>query len=172
MLVIVVVTTLAACDQNREKAVPASAISQAEAIQPPATVAVEGDSEDNRQFNIGNTHYLFDVSNHSPAELEALLHRAEEIRETHATGYDNLDIVLILHGPDIDIFRQENYSKHKPLVDLAAKLDAFKIIDMKICETTMSNMDVQRSEVPAFIESVPYAPDEIRRLNEEGYINL
>jgi len=127
---------------------------------------------DNRQFNIDNTQYLFDVSDHSPEELKALLSRAEEIRETHAEGYDDLDIVLILHGPDINIFRQENYIQHKPLVDLAAKLDAFEIIDMKICETSMSSMGVERSEVPAFIESVPYAPDEIRRLGNEGYIRL
>lgn len=129
-------------------------------------------NSDSRQFNIGNTQYLFDVSDNSPEELEALLQRAEEIRETNAEGYDDLEIVLVLHGPDINIFRQQNYAKHKPLVDLAAKLDAFDIIDMKICETSMSYMGVERSEVPAFIESVPFAPDEIRRLNAEGYIQL
>lgn len=126
----------------------------------------------NTQFEIGNTRYLFNISDHSPEDLQALLSRAEEIRETHADGYDELEIVLVLHGPDINIFRQQNYSKHKPLVDLAARLDAFDIIDMRICETTMSSMGVERSEVPAFIESVPYAPDEIRRLADEGYINL
>ena len=125
-----------------------------------------------RSFNIGNTQYLFDVSDHSPEELEALLFRAEEIRETHAEGFEQLKIVLVLHGPDIDIFRQENYTRHKPIVDLAAKLDAFEIIDMKICQKTMSDMGVERSEVPAFIETVPYAPNEIKRLTESGYINL
>ena len=104
--------------------------------------------------------------------MQALLSRAEEIRETHADGYEDLEIVLVLHGPDIDIFRQQNYDKHKPLVDLAARLDAFDIIDMRICEATMSSMGVERSEVPAFIESVPYAPREISRLLDEGYINL
>lgn len=127
---------------------------------------------ENSQFNIGNTRYLFDVSDHSAGELEALLARAEAIREAHAEGYDDLEIVLVLHGPDINIFRQENYARHKSIVDLAARLDAFDIIDMKICETTMTKMGVERSEVPSFIESVPYAPAEIRRLADEGYINL
>lgn len=130
------------------------------------------ESQDNAQFEIGNTRYLFDVSDNSPEELQSLLSRAEEIRETHADGYDELEIVLVLHGPDINIFRQQNYSKHKSLVDLAARLDAFDIIDMRICETTMTRMGVERSEVPSFIESVPYAPTEIRRLIDEGYINL
>ncbi len=170
--VIIALLVVSACERNNGNELSTAASAQVQETQPISTADVDGTVEENNQFNIGNTHYLFDVSDHSPAELEALLQRAEEIREAHAEGYDNLHIALILHGPDINIFRQQNYNKHKPLVDLAAKLDAFKIIDMKICETTMSDLGVNRSEVPAFIESVPYAPDEIRRLNEEGYINL
>ena len=137
-----------------------------------ALAEVKQQASSNTQFEIGNTRYLFDISNHSPEEMQALLSRAEEIRETNADGYEDLEIVLVLHGPDIDIFREQNYNKNKPLVDLAARLDAFDIIDMRICETTMSSMGVERSEVPAFIESVPYAPREISRLLDEGYINL
>jgi len=171
-MVFFIVLLLAACEQSPDNQAQISSPAQLNETQQISAPVVEDTAVDNRPFNIDNTQYLFDVSDHSPEELEALLTRAEEIRETHAEGYDDLDIVLILHGPDINIFRQENYNLHKPLVDLAAKLDAFDIIDMKICETTMSNMGVQRSEVPAFIESVPYAPDEIRRLGEEGYIRL
>jgi uncharacterized protein len=166
---------LFACGQDQEAAPQiesSNAAAPAKTVQESLAVVASEATVDNRQFNIDNTQYLFDVSDHSPDELEALLTRAEEIRETHAEGYDDLEIVLVLHGPDINIFRQENYSQHKPLVDLAAKLDAFDIIDMKICETSMSSMGVERSEVPAFIESVPYAPDEIRRLGNEGYIKL
>ena len=163
---------LGACEMDTDGQATVIAPAQIQVPGELTTAAVEDISEKNPQFNIGNTQYLFDVSNHTAEELEALLYRAEEIREAHAEGYDDLEIVLVLHGPDINFFRQENYVKHKPIVDLAAKLDAYDIIDMKICETTMSNMGVARSEVPAFIESVPYAPDEIRRLGEEGYINL
>ena len=56
--------------------------------------------------------------------------------------------------------------------NLAAKLDAFNVIDLKICETTMNNFGITRDEVPSFIESVPFAPDEIEKLSAEGYINL
>ena len=163
---------LGACERDTDGQATVIAPAQIQVPGELTTAAVEDISEKNPQFNIGNTQYLFDVSNHTAEELEALLYRAEEIREAHAEGYDDLEIVLVLHGPDINFFRQENYVTHKPIVDLAAKLDAYDIIDMKICETTMSNMGVARSEVPAFIESVPYAPDEIRRLGEEGYINL
>jgi uncharacterized protein len=171
-IVFFIVLIVAACEQSQDEQTQINTPVQLNETQEIAIPVVEETAVDNRQFKIDNTQYLFDVSDHTPEELEALLIRAEEIREMHAEGYDDLNIVLILHGPDINIFRQENYNQHKPLVDLAAKLDAFEIIDMKICETSMSSMGVERSEVPAFIESVPYAPDEIRRLGKEGYIRL
>ena len=112
------------------------------------------------------------MSNHSLEDLEALLHRAEEITQVESDKFDQLKIVLILHGPDIDLFRQQNYEKNKKLVDLAAKLDAFDIIDLKVCETTMAKQGVKPEEMPPFIEPVPYAPDEMKRLQEAGYVNL
>ena len=124
------------------------------------------------QFNVGNKSYLFDVSDHSVAELEALLARAEEITQISSDEYADLEIVMILHGPDIDWFKQQNYIHNKRMVDLAAKLDANEIIDLKVCETAMSKLGVQQEELPAFIEPVPYAPDEMKRLLNEGYINL
>ena len=92
--------------------------------------------------------------------------------ENRSPDFEDIEIVLVLHGPDINLFTHNNYKDNKTLVDLAAKLDAFNIIDMKICETSMSSMGVSRSEVPVFIESVPYAPTEIRNLTDDGYINL
>lgn len=124
------------------------------------------------QFNVGNKSYLFDVSDHSLEELEALLLRAEEITQMSSDDYDDLEIVMILHGPDIDWFTQQNYKQNKQLVDLAARLDAYDIIDMKVCETAMDSLGVERAEIPPFIESVPYSPDEMKRLLQEGYINL
>ena len=124
------------------------------------------------QFNVGNKSYLFDVTDHSLEELEALLVRAEEITQMSSDDYDDLEIVMILHGPDIDWFTQQNYKQNKQLVDLAARLDAYDIIDMKVCETAMDSLGVERTEIPPFIESVPYSPDEMKRLLQEGYINL
>ena len=124
------------------------------------------------QFHVGNKKYLFDVSDHSVAELEALLERADEITQMPSDDYAELEIVMILHGPDIDWFKQQNYESNKRMVDLAEKLDANEIIDLKVCETAMTKMGVQQDELPAFIETVPYAPDEMKRLFSEGYINM
>lgn len=124
------------------------------------------------QFNIGNKSYLFDVSDHSLEELEALLERAHEISQVGQDGTNDLEIVMILHGPDIEWFTQDRYEENRKLIELAEKLDAFEVIDMKVCETAMDSRGVKREDIPDFIESVPYAPDEIRKLLQEGYINL
>ena len=134
--------------------------------------AAPGTEVPQTQFTIGNKSYLFDISNHNIEELEALLKRAQEVTQLDSSNYGDLEIVMILHGPDIDWFTQQNYKRNLELVDLAKKLDAFDIIDMKVCETAMSARGVKREDIPSFIESVPYAPDEMRRLLQEGYINL
>jgi len=124
------------------------------------------------QFDIGNKRYLFDVSDHSLEELQSLLKRAQEISQFDKSNYDELEIVMILHGPDIDWFTEKNREQNQELIDLAAKLDAFDIIDMKVCEMAMDSRGVTREELPSFIEPVPYAPDEMKRLSEAGHINL
>ena len=153
---------------------------------PPADAAVANsakpaDSEENglqgpqakeSLYNIGNKQYLFIVNKHTTEELQALLERADEIASTSLDLFDQLEIAMIIHGPSVDLFREKNYEKNRKLIDLAAKLDAFNVIDIKICETSMDRFEVSRGEVPAFIDSVPYAPEEIERLSAEGYINL
>jgi len=124
------------------------------------------------EFAIANKRYFFDVTDHSVEELQALLERIEEITEASPETFDELKIVMILHGPDIGLFTQSNYEQNQKLIDLAAKLDAFNVVDMKVCETAMNSLGVKQSEIPPFIESVPYAPAEITRLQREGYISL
>ena len=164
---------LAGCDSPVETGAPAAGPATA---QPQQESVTGGDDSvpvpENPQFELNNTRYLFDVTNHSVADLEALLQRAEEITATGDTALDELKIVLVLHGPDIHIFTQQNYDRNRRLVDLAARLDDINIIDMKICETTMSSMGISRSDIPDFIESVPFAPTAMRSYRDEGYIDL
>jgi len=178
ILILAGIILLPGCEQNNTPStgltvspIPAAANEKRPVAKVPAQSQVATETTQT-QFNIGNKSYLFDISNHSLEELEALLKRAEEIGRLQPSNYDGLKIVMILHGPDIDWFTQNNYEHNRQLVDLAAELDALEIIDMKVCETTMSGRGVNREDIPLFIESVPYAPDEMQRLLHEGYINL
>ncbi|OGI52816.1 MAG: hypothetical protein A2809_02035 [Candidatus Muproteobacteria bacterium RIFCSPHIGHO2_01_FULL_61_200] len=87
--------------------------------------------------------------------------------DSHRTG-----IALVLHGPEIEIFAKRNYSRFQRTVDQAARLDAEHIIEIKMCRTEMRNRGIKEEDVPAFIEFVPYGPDEEERLRREGYVYL
>jgi intracellular sulfur oxidation DsrE/DsrF family protein len=165
---------LSACDQGEQtSAVTVTpAMTETETVleltDPAPTLYVQSDN----QFTIGNKRYLYDISEHSIEELQLLLQRAEEITQAGGDNLEDLEIVMILHGPDIGWFTLDNYDDNRELVDLAKRLDAFDIIDLKVCESTMENMEIDRNQLPPFIESVPYAPDEFNRLTDKGYTHL
>lgn len=139
---------------------------------PAISVAPKTEHVINTEPIIENKSYLFDVSDHSISELEALLERADEISKTHPADFEELEIVMIIHGPDIDWFTQQNHEHNKQLIDLAERLDAYDVIDMKVCERTMQSRGVEKDDLPAFIEPVPFAPTEIKQRLQDGYINL
>jgi len=165
-----------ACDQAEQKsATTVTPETGQETVislsEPPPIVHIQTDS----QFTIGNKRYLYDISEHSIEELQSLLQRAEEITQAGTEDLEDLEdleIVMILHGPDINWFTLENYNDNKELVDLAKKLDTFDIIDLKVCETAMESLEIDRDQIPTFIEPVPFAPNEIKRLSDDGYTHL
>ena len=160
---------LSACDKEAEVIENGKVVSSTPVVKVPAQV--EKIPQDDKII-IDNKSYLFDVTNHSIDELRALLARAEEVSQAQSEEFSDLKIVMIIHGPDIEWFTQKNHEQNQQLIDLAARLDAYDIIDMKVCEKTLSSMGVERGDIPSFIESVPYAPVEIKQRLQDGYINL
>lgn len=117
--------------------------------------------------------FFFDVFGHSPDEFRALLRRAQMIyQQSDDAARAELEVVVVLHGPDIRFFATNETGEYDDIVNLAAKLDAFGVFDFKLCAATASRLEVAESEVPAFIEFVPYGPQEIDRLKEAGFISL
>jgi intracellular sulfur oxidation DsrE/DsrF family protein len=107
---------------------------------------------------------------HSVEELEVLFDRAEELaRRPNPVGGEN-NIVLVLHGPEVEFFAISNYDRYRDIVDRAARLDAFHVVDVRICQSMMQNYGIEADDVPAFIEQVPNGAVEVERLTREGYI--
>ncbi len=164
VLLTVSLACLYACDNDTENAVTSNPV-----VKVPAQV--EHIPLDDKVI-IENKSYLFDVTDHSIEELQALLVRAEEISQAQSEEFEKLKIVMILHGPDIEWFTAKNHEQNQELIDLAERLDSYDIIDMKVCETAMSSLGVEHKDIPSFIEPVPYAPVEIKQRLQDGYINL
>jgi hypothetical protein len=113
---------------------------------------------------------VLDVSVHSLEELRILLDRAEELAMRPQPQGEQAGVVLVLHGPEVEFFAISNYPRYKDVVDQAARLDAFDVVDVKICRSMMEKLGVEREEIPAFIEQVPYGTGEVERLVREGYV--
>lgn len=119
-----------------------------------------------------NGRYLFSVTLHTPEEIAGLLARAEELAKSRRTDGRDTGIALVLHGPEIEIFAGKNYARFRETVDRAARLAAGHVIELKMCRTEMKRLGVKEEDVPAFIELVPYGPDEEMRLRRSGYVYL
>ncbi|MCW8963580.1 MAG: hypothetical protein OQL16_07265 [Gammaproteobacteria bacterium] len=119
-----------------------------------------------------NQPIVIDVVLHDRDSILNMLRRAETLAMTPNPAARPRQIALVLHGPEIEHFRISKYEGNQDIVDLAAKLDAFNVIDVKMCNTMMNQLSVDKQEIPAFIEIVPYGPDEVERLQEKGFIKL
>ena len=128
--------------------------------------AVESEA---RQPEAGAIRGVFDISVHSIEELEVLFDRAEELASRPRPVGGNDNVVLVLHGPEVEFFAISNYEKYRSIVDRAARLDAFHVVDVKICQTMMQNYGLAAEDIPAFIEQVPNGAVEVERLSREGY---
>ncbi len=115
--------------------------------------------------------YLARIFLNSPDDVESALLRAEELYRRGEVTVDDEPLAFVLHGPEVQIFFKENYQKYSSIVDLAAKLSAFNVVDIKVCETRLGVLGQSNEALPPFIETVPFGPVEIERLlMEEQYV--
>lgn len=116
--------------------------------------------------------YVIDVTVQNAEELSVVLERAEQLREMF-NPQQHGRIAIVLHGNELSLFQKQNYDMNQSLVDRARLLDEDSIIDIKACQTMMQTLQIEQNELPAFIEQVPFAPQEIRRLERElGFTKL
>ena len=109
------------------------------------------------------------VALHTLSELQELLERAEGIANGDAAYNTEEPIAVVLHGEEIKAFLRSNYRTNKPLVDLAARFDAFNVIDVKVCKRWMGANGIRVNDLPPFVEAVPFGVGERERLEAAGY---
>ena len=116
--------------------------------------------------------YVFSVTVNSPQQLDVVLNRAEDLRELFNPD-EHSKIAIVLHGEELQLFQKDNYSSNQSMVERARLLDRDNIIDIKACQTMMRQLDIEQTDLPSFIEQVPFAPAEIERLEQEqGFTRL
>ena len=129
-------------------------------------------AEPRGDFEPESPGYVFGVTVNTVEQLDVILDRADSLRELFDPDQHGR-IVIVLHGNELQLFQKENYAANMSIVDKARQLDQENIIDIKACQTMMRVLEIEQSELPDFIEQVPLAPVEIRRLQvEHGFTKL
>jgi intracellular sulfur oxidation DsrE/DsrF family protein len=123
-------------------------------------------------FSANNTNgYLARILSDSPEEVAGALARAEAWHAEGKLPPGANPIAIILHGPEVEIFFKDNYEEYKKIVDLAARLSAFGVVDVRVCETQSGIMGRSRSSIHPFIGTVPFGPTEVKRLlDQQSYV--
>ena len=100
---------------------------------------------------------------------QVMLNRAAEI----GVEVEDSDVearLSRLHGEDYDGGTGPDYReqvRRQMTIDRTALLDAFDVIEVKMCATWMRLNNLTDSDIPPFIETVPFGPAEIERLEQD-----
>ena len=126
-------------------------------------VAFAEDSASNEQ------HYVVDIELQTLPQFRELLDRADQLLLAgQLPDDDQAAVVFVLHGPVLRSLLRQNYFDNRQTVDLAARLSALGVIDLKACRTWMRGASVSETELQPFVETVSYGPGEVKRLVQES----
>jgi intracellular sulfur oxidation DsrE/DsrF family protein len=116
--------------------------------------------------------YLAEIELHTAEELHRVLVRADQLLlEGPLPLRSPVPVTFILHGPEVRILLRQNYLNNKATVDLAARLSALGVVDIKACETWMGGASVVAEDLQPFVDTVSYGPSEVSRLvKEQNYL--
>lgn len=152
---------------------PAAAPVVADSSKPTEqTRSLVEDKKQGEQLPISKGKFMFSVTLHRQKEIQSLLDRADQLSRSMRTQGNQSRIALILHGPEIRFFTTPNYERNKNIVDRAARLDGDEVIEIKVCKTKMDELGIKEKDIPAFVEIIPYAPEEEKKLLKQGYVYL
>jgi len=113
---------------------------------------------------------VYDASSETVEAFESVLSRGSYL--STITGADPFEqsIVLVLHGPEIDLFAIKNHKKHKELMQRAHSLVDSEVLSIRMCKVAAESMGYKPEDIHGFVEMVPMGDAEIIRLqNEEDH---
>lgn len=114
--------------------------------------------------------YLANIELHTTVELFNVLKRSQMLFDDGEISQE-APVAVVLHGAEARAFLRQDYSEHKSLINLAARLTALGAVDIQVCEMWMGSQSLDANQLQPFVSVVPSGPGEIRRLiAEENYI--
>ena len=118
--------------------------------------------------------YIASIELQSAAEFLQALRRAETLLVEGSVLLDSSNPVeFIMHGPEVHSLLRQNYADNREMVDLAARLSALGVIQIRACERWMGGHSIDPDDLHAFVGTVPWGAAEVSRLLEqERYVSF
>jgi len=125
-----------------------------------------------QEITPGEQHYVADIELQTVEEFRGLLEGAEELLLLGEVSQGEVvGVTFVLHGQVVRNLLRQNYLANKKTVDLAARLSAMGVIEVKACRTWMGGHGVNEGDLQPFVGAVAYGPGEVLRLaKEKNYI--
>ena len=101
-------------------------------------------------------------------DLLSALRRAEAYYQAEGMNLDHPPVAFVVFGSPVAMFFKKNYQQYSEVVDLAAKLTALKVIDVKVCKYSFVKEGLDNKNLLPFVSTVPFGPDEVVRLIEQA----
>lgn len=115
-------------------------------------------------------YFVADITLQTDAEFRNLLERAEQLLLAGVPLPEaRARVTFVLHGPVINALLRQHYLDNKPLADLAARLSALQVIEVKACRQWMGSHGIAETELLPFIEPVALGPELVRELVHEHH---
>ncbi len=111
--------------------------------------------------------YVAELRVHTAAELLEILERAEAAVGTDIGDFE--PIAVVLYGDEGRMFARDAYAANKYAVDLAARLDALRVVDIQICELWLDESGLTHSDMLPFVGFVPDGEAAVAELRRDGY---
>ncbi len=156
------VNTVSAQNATIQPALQTQTQTQTVAVIAPAEAVIGEKAAESQKLQVN-------IALHTLVELKQLLEQAEKIANGESQYNTDEPISVVLHGEEIKAFVRSNYRSNKALVDLAARLDAFNVIDVKVCKRWMGANGIREDQLPPFVDPVPFGAGERERLEKAGY---
>ena len=116
----------------------------------------------------GGVRYVADIELQNSQQLIELLQRASQLLLDGVAAQDGIpEVSFVLHGPVIKDLLKQNYAGNLQMVNLAARLSALQVVEIKVCRTWMGLNDLEESDLQPFVVPVNLAGSEVERLREK-----
>ena len=110
---------------------------------------------------------MVDIELQTLPQFSELLQRADQLLLAGELPEDGeAAVVFVLHGPVLRSLLKQNYRDNRQTVDLAARLSALGVIDLKACQTWMRSASVDEADLQPFVQTVSYGGCETRNVSE------